>query len=236
VSTLLLRLAAPMQSWGTQSRFPVRDAGSEPSKSGVVGLLCAALGRPRDADLSDLAALSMGVRVDRPGSLRRDYHTAGAGYGVRTAEDKPGGTVLSSRYYLADACFLVGLEGPRALLENLEAALAQPRWPLYLGRKAFVPGLPVRLPDHPPGPGLRDAPLWDALGAAPWPVDERPVRDRPARLRVVLDEQAMPTATGALLEVRSDVPLSFAKRRFALRRVLIGQMDVPGEEAGDVPI
>jgi len=78
MTTLLLRLAGPMQSWGTQSRFDHRDTGLEPSKSGVVGLLCAALGRPRAADGSDLAALRMGVRVDREGVLKVDYQTAGS--------------------------------------------------------------------------------------------------------------------------------------------------------------
>src|SRR5262245_44963159 len=77
MSVLLLRLAGPMQSWGTQSRFSVRDTGLEPSKSGVVGLLCAALGRKRHEPLDDLARLQMGVRADRPGRVARDYHTAG---------------------------------------------------------------------------------------------------------------------------------------------------------------
>ena len=61
--TLLIRLAGPMQSWGTQGRFDVRDTEREPSKSGVVGLLCAALGRDRSEPLDDLASLRMGVRV-----------------------------------------------------------------------------------------------------------------------------------------------------------------------------
>ena len=77
MSTLLLRLAGPMQSWGTQSRFSVRDTGLEPSKSGVVGLLCAALGLPRHEEVDHLAALSMGVRVDSEGALKMDYQTAG---------------------------------------------------------------------------------------------------------------------------------------------------------------
>ena len=46
--TLLLRLKAPMQSWGVSSRFSIRDTGKEPSKSGVIGLFCAALGISRD--------------------------------------------------------------------------------------------------------------------------------------------------------------------------------------------
>lgn len=44
MSTLLMRLAGPLQSWGTTSRFDQRDTGKEPSKSGVIGLMAAALG------------------------------------------------------------------------------------------------------------------------------------------------------------------------------------------------
>ena len=40
MSVLLMRLAGPMQSWGTRSRFSNRDTGLEPSRSGVIGLLC----------------------------------------------------------------------------------------------------------------------------------------------------------------------------------------------------
>ncbi|MCX6022801.1 MAG: CRISPR-associated protein Cas5, partial [Chloroflexi bacterium] len=56
--TLLMRLAGPMQSWGTQSEFRNRDTGIEPSKSGIIGLLGAALGWPRDADFTPLARLT----------------------------------------------------------------------------------------------------------------------------------------------------------------------------------
>ena len=47
MTTLLLRCIGPLQSWDTQSRFDVRTTGREPSKSGIIGLICAALGRPR---------------------------------------------------------------------------------------------------------------------------------------------------------------------------------------------
>lgn len=69
MSTLLLRLAGPMQAWGTDSKFEVRGAGREPSKSGVIGLLAAALGRSRDSDLSDLNALRFGIRVEQEGGF-----------------------------------------------------------------------------------------------------------------------------------------------------------------------
>ena len=122
MSVLLLRLSAPMQAWGIQSRFGVRDSTREPSKSGVIGLLAASQGRSRDAAIDDLVALRMGVRVDREGTLLRDYHTAQNVYRARGGI-KP--TELSTRYYLGDACFLVGLEGEASLLTALPAMTAR---------------------------------------------------------------------------------------------------------------
>ena len=149
MSTLLLRLAGPMQSWGTTSRFDERDSQLEPSKSGVLGLVCAALGRDRSEPVDDLARLKMGVRVDREGLFMRDYQTA---TGVISAAGQVdlGRTVVSPRYYLADAAFLVGLEdSDRGLLMKIHAALRTPIWPLALGRKSFPPGAPVWLGVNP---------------------------------------------------------------------------------------
>ena len=233
MTTLLMRLAGPLQSWGTQSRFKIRDTGLEPSKSGVIGLVCAALGWPRETDVTALAELRMGVRVDREGSMERDYHTVGGShlrgerYGVVTAEGKLGGTVVSQRYYLADADFLVGLEGDDdQLLRQIDAALAAPVWPIFLGRKAFVPGVPVRLPDVPPrGPGLRELPLREALATYPWFAD--PARGRwgagvktepkPERFRTVIETDE---PFGA--EVRMDQPVgaAFRDRSFTVRHVV----------------
>jgi CRISPR system Cascade subunit CasD len=209
---LLLRLSGPLQSWGVQSRFAVRDTGREPSKSGVVGLLCAALGRPRNESLDDLAALRMGVRVDQEGSVIRDYHTA---QNVLKASGGIKNTEPSNRYYLTDARFLVGLEGPSLeLLRRLYDALCAPVWPLYLGRKACVPGEPVWLED-----GLcHDTVLEEALVAYPWlgPCHREPE----AELRLMLEN-----AEGT--EVRPDQPLSFTERRFAPRHLTTTFIDAP---------
>ncbi|MEW6093463.1 MAG: type I-E CRISPR-associated protein Cas5/CasD [Chloroflexota bacterium] len=210
--TLLLRLCGPMQSWGVQSRFTVRDTGLEPSKSGVVGLLCAALGidRADDAALQPLAALRMGIRADREGTLKMDYHTAKdvlkAGGGIKETE-------VSRRYYLADACFLAGLEGDDLpLLQRLHAALKNPIWPLFLGRKAFIPAEPPYLPD-----GLRqNADLETALTTHP------PLIARPSSLQVRL---VLEDADGYL--IRPDQPLSFGQRRFAPRRLTTRFMTWP---------
>jgi CRISPR system Cascade subunit CasD len=228
--TLLLRLAGPMQSWGTQSRFLERDTGLEPSKSGVVGLLCAALGRSRDVPVDDLATLAMGVRVDREGVMQRDYHTA---LEVAKADGSKAGTVVSNRYFLADADFLVGLTGDDlALLTELDAALATPRWPLSLGRKAFPPGHPVRVADG----GVRpDRDLAEALCREPWRPragDPRWWRT-PDLLRVVLE-----TTPSEGHERRLDQPgpgAAFLHRRFLPRHVLTTFWPV-GDGEGAVPL
>ncbi len=209
MAVLLLRLAAPMQSWGTQSHFSVRETGLEPSKSGVIGLLCAALGRPRTAAVDDLAALRMGVRVDREGKVMRDYHIAQQvlkADGKSVKETEP-----SSRYYLADAVFLVGLEGEEALLRHLHEALRAPVWPLYLGRKAFVPSQPVWLRD-----GMRpDEGLEEALERYPW-LGSAWQKKPPERLRLMIEEQDG-------YEIRRDHPVSFdpLRRRYLLRRLRV---------------
>jgi CRISPR system Cascade subunit CasD len=240
MTVLLLRLCGPMQAWGTQSRFTMRDTGLEPSKSGVIGLICAALGRPRSEPVDDLAALRMGVRVDREGVMKREYQTAGGvhrrgeKYGVITADGKPGDTVTSNRYYLADADFLVGLEARdepgAALLRDINAALRKPHWQLFLGRKACPPSVPVCLPDE---DGLvQDLPLLNALMAYPWPRLGAPIppeSKRLDRLRFVLE-----TDYGVGPETRHDQPEGAA---FSTRHPLPRSVETIFKDLGrEVPI
>lgn len=222
MTTLLLQLSGPMQSWGVQSRFRVRDTGREPSKSGVVGLLCAALGRSRTKPVDDLAALRMGVRVDQEGRLLRDYHTAGKGGYLKASGTIERDTLITStRYYLGDAIFLVGLEcSNRDLAARLHAALRDPVWMLCLGRKAFAPGAPVWLAN-----GLRDETLEDALHNYPW-LGRRSKGYEGLRaigsVRVVMDDDHGD-------EVRPDWPFNFAERRFGPRRVSTTFYTLPPE-------
>jgi CRISPR system Cascade subunit CasD len=220
--TLLIRLAGPMQSWGSQSRFDLRDTGQEPTKSGVIGLLCAALGRSRDEPVDDLAALRFGVRIDRPGMLMVDYQTAGGTrdestrYGVAVADGTSLRTVVSRRYYLADAVFLAGLEAAEIeTLTTIQQALAAPTRQLSLGRKSYVPAQPVALSDS-----LRpDCALADALRLYPRLADPG-LTDDPHSVRFVIED-----ADGD--EVRYDQPVgrAFLERTFAARRVRTGSLD-----------
>lgn len=147
-ATLLLHLSAPLQSWGIDSKFDTRRTGREPSKSGVIGLIAAALGvrRSDDEAVAKLAAMRFGVRVDREGRLERDYQIAKA--------DKP---YVTYRYYLADACFTVGLESEdEDMLHKIEEALQHPAFPLFLGRRSCPPVGRLSM-------GIKNASLEDAL-------------------------------------------------------------------------
>ena len=155
MSTLLLRLAGPLQAWGTESRFNTRQTGTLPSKSGVIGLLAAALGRRRDSDLTDLRQLRFGVRSDCQGTLLRDYQ-------IVRIPDKKDETNVTERYYLEDAVFLAGLESEDVgFLRTLEAALRAPVWAPFLGRRSCPPTQPLVL-------GIREKSLYKALCDEPW--------------------------------------------------------------------
>lgn len=220
--TLLLRLVGPMQSWGTTSRFDHRDTGKEPSKSGVIGLLAAAIGIDREnwADLKPLAGLSLGVRHDRPGIPKRDYQTA---QNIISADSsRIHNTAVTYRDYLADAIFLVGLFGHnRRLLERAFVALRDPVWPLFLGRRSYVPSEPVWVEN-----GLQDHPLRDVLMRWPWIARRRKWEELPDKLLISVDSE---DGSGVL---KMDQPLSsFAERRFGARFVRSEWISFPQEVA-----
>lgn len=203
MAALLLRLAAPLQSWGADSKFEVRKTDREPTKSGVIGLLAAALGLRRDetAALQELGQLRFAVRVDREGSLLVDFHTAGNPTPAEVEKARAAGKVpsppyVTSRHYLSDAAFLAGVESAdHALLERLERALRRPAFPLFLGRRSCPPTLPLCL-------GIRETGLLDALRAEPLQAADSPGTS----CRIVMD--ADPGQPGAI--PKQDLPLSFS--------------------------
>ena len=164
---ILLWFEAPLQSWGSDSKFGRRDTLAFPTKSGVLGLVCSALGAggaQRDllAEFAPLhqTAISFArckqkedkvVKQDRE-PLLRDFHMVGAGYDdkdpwaslliPKTSEGKKpngAGTKMTYRYYLQDAAFAVALEVPGDKAESIAEALQNPAWDIYLGRKNCVP-------------------------------------------------------------------------------------------------
>lgn len=227
MATLLLRLAAPLQSWGNDSKFDTRMTENEPTKSGVIGLLAAALGRRRDESIDDLAGLKFGVRVDKEGILLRDFHTAKSMKrvcftskylskgGCNEEVDK---LYVTNRYYLCDAVFLAGFESEdNRLLENIERALKNPVFPLFLGRRSCPPTLPLCL-------GIRNKSLEEALK-----TEERLTEDKSGKgqLRIQMDDER-----GNIMSRRKDVPLSFNPeyRQYGYRIVREGYVNMTADK------
>ena len=212
MSTLLLRLAAPLQSWGDCAKFEIRGTGREPTKSGVIGLLASALGISReDADaLQPLNALRFGIRADREGRLLRDFHTA---RDAKTA-------YVTHRDYLSDAVFLAGLESDdEAYLEQLVHALTHPVYPLYLGRRSCPVTLPLVL-------GIRKCDLVSALKTEPSCMDIlNPDRRIPDGARIQYDD-----AAGAPGARRQDVPESFSIRHRSHGWRIVSEEILPSAE------
>ncbi len=211
MKVVLIRLEGPLQAWSAQGKLGIRDTEREPTKSGVLGLVGAALGMSRDDDatLAALASLKMSVRVDRAGSLLHDYHTAGGGkfrasrHRVFGLEKKQGDTVVSHRFYLQGASFVAALEGDDVFVSRIAVALRSPRYGPFLGRRSCPPSVPLFV-------GVLDGSGRAALETAPLALqpDSEPYR-------LVLE-----SASGDG-DVRYDVPLSFShiERRYGSRHV-----------------
>ena len=222
MGVLLLKLSGPLQSWGAESRFLERKTRHEPTKSGVIGLLAAALGRRREDSVEDLASLAFAVRVDQAGSYERDYQTAHTRKFDQKSQSWVSGESLplSNRYYLADAVFVAALKVPGSLMESYADALLHPAFPLYLGRRSCPPSERILLDS------CDEDDLMGALAGHEWLATQREViRSHAAdefvelmvyRDKLSTDEQA------AVYEVVQDAPVSFSQehRRYALRTVI----------------
>ena len=245
-NTLFLRLAGPMQSWGTSSRLQLRRTDAYPSKSGVLGMILCAMGISREdspRELGRLEPLVMGVRVDRSGIVDWDYHTVGAKIGIRKAEggikrtgntkNGPIETLLSRRQYLYDASFLVALHGEADKINDCARALGDPVWPVFLGRKCCVPAEPVFV-----GTGSYDT-LTDALSSVAWHprieaidhYDRNPTRT----LDTFIEHRpGTPPPDGARLVC--DIPRAFGFYNHGPRWVVAGKLTVPVGEATQKPV
>lgn len=225
MSVLLMQLAGPLQAWGSSSRFARRSTEAAPTKSGVIGLLAAAQGRLRADDVADLAALRFGVRIDQPGTLLRDFHTA---HHFDTGAAMP----VSERYYLADAVFVAGVEGEQGLMEELHRALRDPVFLPYLGRRSCPLSRPIDL-------GVwHHLTLEDALAQQEWRASRWHQLRRRDEQHVDLEALIEATSADGPVDTLRDQPLSFdpMHRRYALRgvrRILIPGVPNP---AARVPV
>ncbi len=230
---LLLRLAGPMQSWGDHSTFSVRDTATVPTRSAMIGMIAAAQGRHRGEPFGDLAPVQFTVRVDRPGTVMSDFHTVGGGAPpertVPTAEGKRrkegAGTIVSRRFYLADAVFTVAVTGPDELVGQIHTALNNPVWGPYLGRRSC----PVEQPF------LLSGPITDPVGHLEHlPLNRRRPPDDEETVRVDF-VTGVPHGDGSTSRMTlNDIPMEPTpgdshprQRRYLARQVHITTRSLP---------
>lgn len=162
---LVMRLYAPLSSWGTLAVGEDRPTVNYPTRSAVLGLLGAALGIKRSEvqKLKDLAnSIGIASKTYSEGTILRDYHTIqtptvgkGLNFFTRKQElqhDKVE-TILSSRDYREDGLWVVAIWLKQDTdksdfeynfdLEQLQQALKYPKFTLYIGRKSCPLSLPL---------------------------------------------------------------------------------------------
>lgn len=202
-SFLVFRLSGLMSAWGDIAVGERRSIWAEPSKSGVLGLVAAAMGLCRDQDhdhqvLED--ALGFAVRVDEAGNPLRDYHTAQAPkerrnlrWRMRRDELADGdnlNTVLSERFYRleARATVVLWIKAEGVSLADLVTALNHPHFGLSLGRKTCPLAEPL-WPQIIEAEGLSSA--LAQYDQAREPKDEAVLRQLPRVRRVVTQTPAI---------------------------------------------
>lgn len=211
---LVFQLQGALASWGDAAVGEFRGTRDDPGAAALVGLLGAALGVDRSDDAAH-AALRDGygwaVGTLDGGTLLRDYHTAQVPGRSdmkqrphRTRRDELAvpkpllNTVLSTRDYRQGGAWLAAAQaraGAPHTLDLLAAALREPRFVLYLGRKSCPPAAPLA-PRVLQADSARAAMLaWLAMQAA---AEGRP---EPLRLRRLAWAEGVEAGVAADLSV-----------------------------------
>lgn len=203
-----------------------------PGRSALIGLCGAALGVRRNGDFAALERLRFSVAVFEPGDVLRDYHTVQTvpSAAARQPQSRPEAlqlagrrtnTTITLRDYRMGPVFGVAVEGAQEVLEPLCAALKQPVFTLYLGRKSC----PLSAPTNPHIVAAEDAKAaLDQLVLPPW------CKGAVAR---VMACDAAPNAgqnTGQTVQ-RHDVALDRARWHFAPRAVSLVPVEITPEAA-----
>lgn len=164
---IALNFSGPLQSWAGPAVVKTRvDTNSAPSARAIRGLLAACFGVPRGGMApASLVDASIEVRTLRKGRVVSDFQIISNRAGeeeylsrvgsminlgkrapkVLTA-DNQGNNSITRRTYLADAQFIVTIQGVTdGATEEIYSALREPVWSPYLGKKAFAPTFPFLL-------------------------------------------------------------------------------------------
>lgn len=248
---LLFTIYAPLTSWGEITVGESRGSWDRPSRSAIFGMVAAALGIDRiDQPAHDALDLGYGfaVRLDAPGIPLVDYHTAQTVAASAIKKHRPATraamlscadpeTMLSRRWYRQDALATVCLwaqEAARWKLEEIAAAIRQPVYVLYAGRKANALGLPL-------SPRVIEAETLDGAFRkhVAIPNDLRALqralfpKGADASRAEISHDPCVGFVSGLnklRREIRRDADANRSRWQFAERTVEVGTQRLPGEE------
>jgi len=229
--TCLLFLDAPFQSYGASSDWDIRGTQWFPTKSSTVGMLTAAMGYGRthpelEALLPRLSSFHM-IAVAVPTEVRlgntysrkvmpskmRDYHVIREGQTRRCERNAIGdlavntAPVVTERWYLNDSRFIVLLTMPTDEVARIQAALENPVYLISFGRRNCLPSSPL----------LRG--VFDSVEEA-WNSEVAKALTRGCQM-IELPFMRDVDSPGEGNDVIMDVPISFGRRKFGSRSVLV---------------
>jgi CRISPR system Cascade subunit CasD len=240
-------LAGPFASFGEVAGNERRGSADRPGHAMLAGLVAAALGirRHEEETLARLSeACRFAVRADAPGLPLLDYHTVQTAKGRRFDAStrrtallsgkalRALNTTITQREYRTDVRFTVALALADEALEHetIAEALVRPHFPLYLGRKACPPALPLQprtLEAESPAEAFRAYDLLtDGCASRFWPGRD-PAAPAPALAADRrLFSEALPSGR---IERRRTRPLARRSWRYALLDELVLAGEPPGE-------
>lgn len=219
---LLFQIAAPMMSWGNELARAERPTDGHPRKSAILGMLGAALGKPRSdpwhSQIQD--AVGFATIVIRPGTRIVDYHTVATPegpkrYDTRKEEAEASDyTVQTLREYLCDAYFVIVLwqvpDGPGVEFEALAHGLTHPTWEIFAGRKSCPLSLPT-------APRIVDQPSLQAAFVAYMNTLFEPLLPETREFAAYWEEHPLPGLASSGSTSRNDALVNRAKKLFRSR-------------------
>lgn len=203
LKTLLLKFAGPLQSWGTNSDFETRHTDLYPSKSAVIGMIAGSLGYRRDEDekINQLKSLDFAVRIDQPGNLLRDFHTAK----TYTTNGTFIRTYVTNRYYIEDGVFVVAVGSEdEKIIDSISVAIQKPYFQQYMGRRALPVNSDFIL-------GMVDGEVLSSLRKCVWQASKWYQKENKeiTELYIYADSKLLPTKRKM---IRHDEVVSFNQK------------------------
>ncbi|GBQ85812.1 CRISPR-associated protein Cas5 [Acetobacter malorum DSM 14337] len=214
---LVFSLAASLASMGELAGHERRGTLLFPTRSGLIGMMGAALGIRRDGDFSILDALKIDVAIFDSGSPLRDFHTVQTVPTVasKAPNSRPEAlieaegnlnTMITLRDYRGGVFYGVAVRGEN--LDEIANALNKPFFTLYFGRKccplSAPPGAKVVVAESSEDAiALITAPAWRT----------------PAFARTLVEE-------GGRGEFVNDVPVDRQRWHFSSREVGLRNVNI----------